>query len=548
MRKMIRRFFLLIIFPSFLYSSSLEVIQTANKLKLYEKNEWKSLLHFKNELHIKDKNFINSIENFSLKNEMELTIKGFFENADKYEDKNKHFQCRFPARFLFIKNELNLQNEIFPEINCTKFEEYKVKAPVDKIYMVYASDNVKNPSSMMGHTFLKFEGKNNLKEIKSHSISFYTSINTINLIELFYENFISGMDGIFVLRPYNETLEQYIKNEKRNVWEFQLKLNVYQKELLRYHIWELKDVDMQYFFTRYNCSTVLFYSLSLVEPKIYDDEKLWTTPLDITKYLYRYNLIENSQLIASDSWLNRMIKENFNDEQIDLKKVDFDISKYKSPNKIPDERQLNLSYKKIDNENKAYTKFAFLPASHLLSDDNREYFGESELKIAYLSFLVNNENIKIDEFTLYGMKSYLPYQKLAEDLSSEFEISLKKDYDSEMNYINNARIAGGMGYDFKLSYDMDLYMILNGGINYNSTDELKVTINPKMGLTIYEILNMKSVINYEKYFMENVRIYDKYSLLQNIFLSKNKKIFFNFEEYNTEKNKTNFELGFSINF
>ncbi|WP_419673205.1 hypothetical protein [Aliarcobacter butzleri] len=56
---MIRRFFLLIVtLFSFLYSSDLKVISSANKLKLYEKNEWKSLLHFKDELNIKDNNFI----------------------------------------------------------------------------------------------------------------------------------------------------------------------------------------------------------------------------------------------------------------------------------------------------------------------------------------------------------------------------------------------------------------------------------------------------------------------------------------------------------
>ncbi|WP_419673687.1 DUF4105 domain-containing protein [Aliarcobacter butzleri] len=150
-------------------------------------------------------------------------------------------------------------------------------------------------------------------------MSFYTTINTINLFELFYENFISGMEGTFVLRPYKETLDRYIKDEKRNVWEYELNLNSYQQKLLSYHIWELKDVDMKYFFTKYNCSTVLFYTLSLVNPKIYNDEKLWVTPLDITKYLYKYDLIKSSQLIASDGWMNRMLKENFDQNNTEIK-------------------------------------------------------------------------------------------------------------------------------------------------------------------------------------------------------------------------------------
>lgn len=544
---MIRRFFLLIVtLFSFLYSSDLKVISSANKLKLYEKNEWKSLLHFKDELNIKDNNFILSINNFSLKNEMEQTIQGFFEPQSNYENVNQHFQCKFPARFLFIKKELDLKDDIFPKIDCFEFEEYKKKAPSDKIYMVYASENVKNPSSMMGHTFLKFEGKNEQNEIKAHSISFYTTINTINLFELFYENFISGMEGTFVLRPYKETLDRYIKDEKRNVWEYELNLNSYQQKLLSYHIWELKDVDMKYFFTKYNCSTVLFYTLSLVNPKIYNDEKLWVTPLDITKYLYKYDLIKSSQLIASDGWMNRMLKENFDQNNTEIKSGYYDISAYKSPNKIPDERQIRFSYKKVDDEK--YAKISFLPASHLLSDDNREYFGESELKIAYLSLLANENKLSIDEFTLYGMKSLLPYQSLAKDLSYEFEMTFKKDFDTKMNYVNNTRIDGGVGYDFKLSYDMDIYFLLNTGLNHNKEDKLKLIANPKMGLIIYEILNMKSILNYEKFYLETNRVYDKYSLSQDIFFSKNKKIYFDLQRYESEKDKTNLEIGVSFNF
>ena len=48
-----------------------------------------------------------------------------------------------------------------------------------------------------------------------------------------------------------------------------------------------------------------------------------------------------------------------------------------------------------------------------------------------------------------------------DDLSYEFEIAFKKDFDAKMNYVDNTRIDGGIGYDFKLSYDMDIYFLLN---------------------------------------------------------------------------------------
>lgn len=543
---MIRRFFLLIIFVTELFSNKLEIIEIAKQNKLYERIEWKSLLHFNNKLNIIDEKFITSSIDFSLKNELESTINGFFKEKTEYENLNEHFQCKFPARFLFIKKELELNDDLFPKIDCQEFRIYTNKAPADKISVVFASENVKNPSSMMGHTFFKFEGVNDKKEIKKHSLSFYTTIETFNIFTLLYENLVSGMKGIFVLRPYIETKNTYIEEEKRNIWEYELNLNEYQKKLISYHLWELKDIDIKYYFTKYNCSTIVFFALSTVNNNIYEDEKIWITPLDSVKYLYKYNLIKDTNLVASESWMNRMIKENFDKQNIDLQNVNFDISNYKSPNKIPDERQISLAYKNVNNNN--FSKISFLPASHLLNGDNREYFGESELKIAYLSLLANNKSLKLDEFTLYGMKSYLPYQDNAKDLSSELSIGLKRDYNSKMSLTINSKISYGLGYDFNIFNDINLYFLINAGINYNKEDDLKLLISPKIGFTVYEIFDMKSVVDYEKLYFEKKIVYDKYSLSHNIFISKNRNIYFNLDKYKGKKSKTDFEIGFSLNF
>jgi len=58
----------------------------------------------------------------------------------------------------------------------------------------------------------------------------------------------------------------------------------------------------------------------------------------------------------------------------------FDISKYKSPNKIPNERQMGVGYKYVNEEK--FAKLSFLPASHLLNDNNREYFAENWISIS----------------------------------------------------------------------------------------------------------------------------------------------------------------------
>ncbi|MEA2017419.1 MAG: DUF4105 domain-containing protein [Campylobacterota bacterium] len=592
-----RRFILLLFLPILLYATQEKTLKLANDLKLYEKNEWRALLHYNGSLNITDRTFILS-DNFSLKNELSATIEGFYKPKQYYNNINDHPQCEFPGRLLFITHELNISNSEFPKINCQDFNTYKMKAPADKISLIYASENVTNPSSMMGHTFLKYSGKNYEDREVKHAVTFYTILDSINLFTLAYQNIFSGMKGLFALQPYKKIVAQYTNKENRNVWSYQLKLSEYRRNLIYYHIWELKGLDMKYFFTSYNCSTVIYYALSLANPKIYDDNKLWITPLDTVKFLYKYELIEKSELFPSDEWLVKMTAENLdsikinnikdivknkkykkittldfnslklleayssvkyknNDMSIDEFKIfkksissssenngnTFDISNYKSPNKIPNERQIGIGYKNI-NEGK-FLKLSFLPASHLLNDNNQEYFGESELKIAYLSILANNDEIELEEFTLYGMKSYIPYDTLTHDLSYQFELAVKKEYSQAIDYVDTVKIDGGVGMDFLLLRDINIFAMLNLGVGYNKDDKAHIFFNPQIGGMIYEIFNMKSLLYYQPLFVNDNKVYDKFVLEHNIFLFKNYKFYFNFEQVNANDRYRNYEFGFS---
>jgi hypothetical protein len=594
------RYLVLLITASLLLSNQNKIIKRANNSDLAESNQWKALLHYNDTLNIKDKKFILSTP-FSLKDELVDTIKGFYDSKTKYSNINKHPQCKFPARLLFITHELNISKNEFPKIVCSDFETYKEKAPADTISLIYASENVKNPSSMMGHTFLKYSGINYQHKKVYHAITFYTIIESQNPLLLLYQNMFSGMKGMFALQPYKDMVTQYTKRENRNVWEYTLKLSNYQRKLIYYHIWELKDIDMKYFFTSYNCSTVIYYTLSLANPKIYDDKKLWITPLDTVKYLYKYNLIQNSILLPSDEWLVKMIEENTNYTSVnavinilqnkqysdiqtlnfyslkllnayanleynkkninktELKHITtkvnqrlinnhetFDISNYKSPSKIPNERQLEVGYSNL-NKTK-YMKLSFLGASHLLNDNNREYFGESELKIGYLSLLLNRSKLELNNFTLYGMKSYIPYDTLTKDFSYQFEIAVKKEYTKSLNYLDTVKIDGGIGIDFLIAKDINFFALLNGGLGYNYHDNTHIFFNPQIGTMIYEIFNMKSFLSYQPLFIKTKKIYDKYTFQHNIFLSPEWTVSLEMQNIRAKQNYQNYEFSLKYLF
>ena len=214
--------------------------------------------------------------------------------------------------------------------------------------------------------------------------------------------------------------------------------------------------------------------------------------------------------------------------------------------KIPNERQLSAGY--INQNQEKYLKLSFLPASHLLNDYNREYFGESELKIASLSILVNDKNIKFQDFTLYGMKSYMPYSSLTHDLSYQFELAVKKEYTQNENYSNTLKIDGGAGIDFLFFNDINIFALLNAGIGYNKDDHVHLLFNPQIGMMIYEIFNMKSLFYYQPYFINKEHIYDKYVIGHNIFIHKNYTLYFNLEKIKKHKDFLNYEFGIKYLF
>ena len=93
------------------------------------------------------------------------------------------------------------------------------------------------------------------------------------------------------------------------------------------------------------------------------------------------------------------------------------------------------------------------------------------------------------------MKSYLPINQIIRPLSSEFGIS----YYSKFNnlYINDSLVLkGGFGQTHKLSPDVFLYYLTNFEA-YLDKNQIYPILKPKVGINIYEIYNMKTILQYE---------------------------------------------------
>ena len=479
---------------------------------LYEDKVWKSLLHLdKNDKpSINTPTFLFSYGDFSSKNEFDKTIAAF--------KKDKRYICKFPARFLWLTNN-GATNINFDLERCKEFEDYRINTNPHNISLVFVSEDVSNPTSMMGHIFFKLNGINHKGNSVENAISFFTIIDTINLPYLAIESTIIGMKGYFVLKPYEKHIRQYTKNKERNIWEYSLNLNKEQIKLLSYHFWELKDVDITYYFTGYNCSTIVDDMLNIVsKSSIKDSFNLWLTPKDVIKKAAKQNLIKNTK-VKNDTTLDKNPVFSQNDSQI--------------------------SISKLNGKNPLY--LSFLPASHSIYDDNRQYAFESSLKIGEISLKIENDNIKLDELNLFTMKSLVPWNK-TKKLSKELEINYTKRYDKKLDEHHIYNLSYSTGITYKLSDDIFVYDLLGLGLA-NGDDTTFIYGKNQLGLMIYEVFHMKTTLQYTSYYnnFQSKKLINAFDMTQSIKLFKDIRIDLGYQ-YNHTNSYDNESLMFGLSY
>lgn len=549
--------FLFFYFSSILQANSSQLQKNAYNKKIAQSHIWHRLLHLDkhSQPQISSPEFLLSYKNFSPENELNATINAFYTNPET--------KCKFPARYLWLVKELDIDETIFPSVECVSFNDYLNKTNPEELKLVFVSEQVKSPSSMMGHTFFKIEGNGEDGSLRQNAVSFFTVIDTFNIPYLIVKSTITGMKGFFILSPYQTQIKRYLKDEDRNVWEYNLNFTDFQKKIIYYHFWELKDIDITYLFAGFNCATIVDDMLGIANKDYKNTSELWITPKGVIKKANSHKLLGASVLIPSTSWELSMLSENLPEQKvsdikylIDKKNFEaiqnysfsedmtenelehsliktyseysyeslgyldkknyqvikdilsshnqndektFDLSKYKNPLNTFDNTQISISRQVGHKEG---IKFDFLPASNKLYDDNREYFSESNLNIGEIALFVNNNKVSLDTLNIFAMKSLIPWNELTQNLSADFKLNYESQYDKQLEEIKAVNVNAGVGISQRIHQDVLLYGLFDVGFGYGN-EKLYPYCFPQIGLMIYELFNMKSVFEY-KYVLNQV--------------------------------------------
>jgi hypothetical protein len=270
-----------------------------NITQLAESQQWRALLHINMqsegsnlESYVDDTNFFLAIDGAKKpKNELLATISALKNQGE--------IQCKFPARTLFLFNNIKeLREEVKPYI-CQKYLDWRNNLKTTNVVLVFAAAQLNSPSSMYGHTFLRFDPDNIEQDSTylSYALNFGATVPKGDGGFLYaVRGLTGGYPGYFAANPYFEKIKEYSRLENRDLWEYKLNLTKAEINTMLAHIWELQGISFEYYFFDENCSFRLLELLDVARPELHLTHNFPVTaiPLDTVRAVQEVDLIAST--------------------------------------------------------------------------------------------------------------------------------------------------------------------------------------------------------------------------------------------------------------
>jgi hypothetical protein len=271
-----------------------ELISQAREEHLAQRGEWLDLLHFKPYAYrpgwrslADDPAFFNAPNgDTDPEAELEATLTAFF--SDRQEsDSVQNPQCRFIARYHWLKDELHFDPARLREQPCRRFDRWRAGLDPYEITLVFPAAYLNNPASMYGHTLLRVDTRNQDEHTRllAYSISYAAGTNETSGLVFAVKGLFGGYPGVFSVTPYYLKVREYSDIENRDIWEYRLALTPAEIDRLLMHAWELGPTRFDYYFFDENCSYHLLSLLDVARPDLHltDQFRWWAIPADTVR-------------------------------------------------------------------------------------------------------------------------------------------------------------------------------------------------------------------------------------------------------------------------
>jgi len=334
----------------------------ATQQKLWQQSEWLNLLHYEGSSEtsddykspVRDKHFyLTGNDSHNAKNELLATIAGFY-NAELIDDENP--QCKYIARFNWLSKKLNIDPTTLPTVHCKKYINWRKNIQPEQVTLIFPAYHLNSPSSMFGHTLLRLDPGIDKGESKWLSVAINFGANPPdgeNSLLYAYKGLAGGYPGTFVSDYYFKKIQEYNRMEHRDIWEYRLNLTAEETELMVTHLWELQDVDFDYYFFDENCSYRILELLEIARPgiELTDEFIAAAIPVDTVKAIEAAKLIESvSYRPARATEIQNKLSVMTKQHRESVLQLSADLSVLKSENfsKLPVKQQktiVDLAYK-----------------------------------------------------------------------------------------------------------------------------------------------------------------------------------------------------------
>jgi hypothetical protein len=330
---------------------------SAKTQQLWLENEWLNLLHYGGEgttpenyqSEVNDERFFIA-ENGDTNPEAELlaTIAAFYQTDSAGDD---HAQCKFVARLNWLKQKLPIDASTLPAVRCNSYTEWRKHVNSDLVTLVFPAYNLNSPSSMFGHTLLRLDSASDEGNSRwlSTAVNFGANVTEDdNSILYAYKGLAGGYSGIFVTDHYYKKIQEYNRIEHRDIWEYRLNLTRHETERIVTHLWELQDINFEYYYFDENCSYRLLELLEIARPgiELTDEFKITAIPVDTVRAIDQAGMIETATYRPSQATLLRHLLWLAPAEDHDLIKAlsaNIAVAKQDAFTQLPADRQRNIT-------------------------------------------------------------------------------------------------------------------------------------------------------------------------------------------------------------
>jgi len=279
-----------------------QLLERAHRERLAERPEWRALLHYKPlrlahgvESQVDEASFFLSPHGKdNPQDELDATVAAFFDTGGSDPDISS--QCRYVARYQWLKQALEFDRDKLPELSCKQFHSWFEEMNPGRLTLVFPAAYLNNPASMFGHTLLRVDAQGGSEQTRllANTINYAADTREQRGVTYAFKGLFGGYQGRFSISPYYVAVKTYGDIENRDIWEYGLNLTPQEIGRMLGHLWEMRSAWFDYYFLDENCSYHLLSLLEVARPglRLTDHFPLWAIPSETVRAVAEAGLVE----------------------------------------------------------------------------------------------------------------------------------------------------------------------------------------------------------------------------------------------------------------